>query len=223
MAPAYAVPAMLKDANLTLQDFDFYEIHEAFAAQVLCTLKAWESPEYCKEQARARPAARQHRPREAQCERLERGHRPSVRRHRHAHRRVAGEAAGRVAHREARPDLGVHRRRHGRRRDPREGLEGAGPGNRENYCPVGKHSRSRKFPVSRPGTFQLVSDETKLTARMREVVHEALRPLSRRLKARPRARRMPTCRRARTSARSARKASSAPPRISTTAIRPPAG
>jgi len=49
MAPAYAVPAMLRDANLTLQDFDFYEINEAFAAQVLCTLKAWESPEYCKE------------------------------------------------------------------------------------------------------------------------------------------------------------------------------
>ena len=49
MAPAYAVPAMLKDAGLALQDFDFYEIHEAFAAQVLCTLKAWESPEYCKE------------------------------------------------------------------------------------------------------------------------------------------------------------------------------
>jgi acetyl-CoA C-acetyltransferase len=52
MAPAYAVPAMLKDAGLTLQDFDFYEIHEAFAAQVLCTLKAWESPEYCKERLR---------------------------------------------------------------------------------------------------------------------------------------------------------------------------
>jgi acetyl-CoA C-acetyltransferase len=49
MAPAYAVPAMLADANLTLQDFDFYEIHEAFAAQVLCTLKAWESPHYCRE------------------------------------------------------------------------------------------------------------------------------------------------------------------------------
>src|SRR6187455_2456665 len=49
MAPAYAVPAMLKDAGLALQDFDFYEIHEAFAAQVLCTLKAWESPEYCRE------------------------------------------------------------------------------------------------------------------------------------------------------------------------------
>ena len=49
MAPAYAVPAMLRDANLRLQDFDYYEIHEAFAAQVLCTLKAWETPEYCRD------------------------------------------------------------------------------------------------------------------------------------------------------------------------------
>jgi acetyl-CoA C-acetyltransferase len=49
MAPAHAVSAMLKDANLSLQDFDFYELHEAFAAQVLCTLKAWESPEYCRD------------------------------------------------------------------------------------------------------------------------------------------------------------------------------
>jgi acetyl-CoA C-acetyltransferase len=49
MAPAYAVPAMLQDAGLTLQDFDYYEIHEAFAGQVLCTLKAWESPEYCRD------------------------------------------------------------------------------------------------------------------------------------------------------------------------------
>lgn len=49
MAPAYAVSEMLKDANLSLQDFDFYELHEAFAAQVLCTLKAWESAEYCRE------------------------------------------------------------------------------------------------------------------------------------------------------------------------------
>jgi acetyl-CoA C-acetyltransferase len=49
MAPAYSVPAMLKDAGLALQDFDYYEIHEAFAAQVLCTLKAWESPEWCRE------------------------------------------------------------------------------------------------------------------------------------------------------------------------------
>jgi acetyl-CoA C-acetyltransferase len=49
MAPAYAVPRMLQDAGLTLQDFDFYEIHEAFAAQVLCTLKAWESEKFCRE------------------------------------------------------------------------------------------------------------------------------------------------------------------------------
>ncbi len=49
MAPAYAVPRMLQRAGLTLQDFDFYEIHEAFAAQVLCTLKAWEDPKFCKE------------------------------------------------------------------------------------------------------------------------------------------------------------------------------
>lgn len=48
MAPAYAVAKMLKKANLKLQDFDFYEIHEAFAAQVLCTLKAWESDEFCR-------------------------------------------------------------------------------------------------------------------------------------------------------------------------------
>ena len=49
MAPAYAVAAMLADAGLKLQDFDYYEIHEAFAAQVLCALKAWESPEFCRE------------------------------------------------------------------------------------------------------------------------------------------------------------------------------
>jgi len=49
MAPAYAVPRMLERAGLTLQDFDFYEIHEAFAAQVLSTLYAWEDPKFCKE------------------------------------------------------------------------------------------------------------------------------------------------------------------------------
>jgi acetyl-CoA C-acetyltransferase len=48
MAPTYAVPKMLDKAGIKLQDFDFYEIHEAFAAQVLCTLKAWESEEYCR-------------------------------------------------------------------------------------------------------------------------------------------------------------------------------
>ena len=49
MAPAYAVPTMLDRAGLTLQDFDYYDIHEAFAAQVLCTLKAWEDATFCKE------------------------------------------------------------------------------------------------------------------------------------------------------------------------------
>jgi len=48
MAPTIAVPRLLKRNGLSLQDFDFYEIHEAFAAQVLCTLRAWESPDYCK-------------------------------------------------------------------------------------------------------------------------------------------------------------------------------
>jgi acetyl-CoA C-acetyltransferase len=55
MAPAYAVPRMLERAGLKLQDFDIYEIHEAFAAQVLCTLKAWESERFCKEKLH-RPA-----------------------------------------------------------------------------------------------------------------------------------------------------------------------
>lgn len=49
MAPTVAVSEMLQRQGLSLQDFDFYEIHEAFAAQVLCTLAAWESDEYCKD------------------------------------------------------------------------------------------------------------------------------------------------------------------------------
>ncbi|WP_411381300.1 acetyl-CoA C-acetyltransferase [Pseudomonas sp. MPB26] len=47
MAPVYAVPRLLARNGLTLQDFDYYEIHEAFAAQVLCTLKAWEDADFC--------------------------------------------------------------------------------------------------------------------------------------------------------------------------------
>ena len=49
MAPTYAVPRLLERNHLTLQDFGFYEIHEAFASQVLCTLKAWEDPVYCRQ------------------------------------------------------------------------------------------------------------------------------------------------------------------------------
>jgi len=49
MAPAYAVPRLLDRNGLRLQDFDFYEIHEAFSGQLLCTLAAWESATYCRE------------------------------------------------------------------------------------------------------------------------------------------------------------------------------
>lgn len=49
MAPTVAVAEMLQRTGLALQDFDFYEIHEAFAAQVLCTLAAWDSDSYCRE------------------------------------------------------------------------------------------------------------------------------------------------------------------------------
>jgi len=49
MAPAYAVSEMLKAADLKLQDFDFYEIHEAFASQTIATLKAWQSERFCRE------------------------------------------------------------------------------------------------------------------------------------------------------------------------------
>jgi acetyl-CoA C-acetyltransferase len=56
MAPAYAVPRLLDRNGLTLQDFDYYEIHEAFSGQVLCTLAAWEDESYCR-RALGRPAA----------------------------------------------------------------------------------------------------------------------------------------------------------------------
>jgi len=56
MAPAYAVSTMLNEAKLRLQDFDFYEIHEAFAAQTIATLKAWQSEKFCRERlGRNRP------------------------------------------------------------------------------------------------------------------------------------------------------------------------
>jgi len=56
MAPAYAVPKLLDRNDLGLQDFDLYEIHEAFAAQVLCTLRAWEDETFCRERlGRSKP------------------------------------------------------------------------------------------------------------------------------------------------------------------------
>ena len=62
MAPAYAVPRMLDRAGIKLQDFDIYEIHEAFAAQVLCTLKAWESEEFCEKKLKRPALGAVHRP-----------------------------------------------------------------------------------------------------------------------------------------------------------------
>jgi len=48
MAPTYAVPQMLDRAGIRLQRLRHLRNHEAFAAQVLCTLKAWESEDYCR-------------------------------------------------------------------------------------------------------------------------------------------------------------------------------
>ncbi len=125
MAPAHAVSAMLRDANLSLQDFDFYEIHEAFAAQVLCTLKAWESARVLPRQTAARCAAGQHRSQQAQHPRQQHCLRTSVRRHRRAHPRRGGEAVRRTAAGETRPDLRVHGRRHGRHRHCRAAVSAA--------------------------------------------------------------------------------------------------
>ena len=69
MAPAYAVPRMLARNGLTLQDFDLYEIHEAFAAQVLCDARRLGGPGLLARAARARRAARLDRPRQAQRQR----------------------------------------------------------------------------------------------------------------------------------------------------------
>ena len=93
MAPAYAVPRMLERNGLTLQDFDFYEIHEAFASQVLSTLAAWEDPVFCKERLGLDAPARLDRPRQAQRQRLVAGGRAPVRRDRWPDRPGRREAA----------------------------------------------------------------------------------------------------------------------------------
>ena len=101
MAPAYAVPKMLARAGLTLQDFDFYEIHEAFASQVLCTLKAWEDPVFCRERLGldAPLGAIDRDKLNVHGGSLGAGH--PVRRHRRPDRRRAGQAAARDAARAA--------------------------------------------------------------------------------------------------------------------------
>src|SRR5690349_7331731 len=115
MAPAYAVPRMLARAGLTLQDFDYYEIHEAFASQVLSTLAAWESPVFCKE--RLGLDARLDRPQQAQRQGQLAGRGPPVRRDRRPDRGQRREAAGGEGLRPC-ADLGLRRGRPGRRRDP---------------------------------------------------------------------------------------------------------
>ena len=118
MAPAYAVPRMLARNGLTLQDFDLYEIHEAFAAQVLCTLKAWEDPVFCKQRLGLdEPLGSIDRAKlNVNGGSLAAG--APVRRDRRADRRRPREDARR-ARRRPRPDLDLRRRRPGRRRDPR--------------------------------------------------------------------------------------------------------
>ena len=95
MAPTYAVPRLLARNGLTLQDFDFYEIHEAFASVVLRHLQAWESEEYCKERLGLDAALGAIDRSQAQRQRFVAGGRPPVRGDRRAHRRAAGQAAGR--------------------------------------------------------------------------------------------------------------------------------
>ena len=96
MAPAYAVPRMLAREGLTLQDFDFYEIHEAFASQVLATLKAWEDPVFCKERLGLDEPLGADRPVEAERQRLVAGGGPPVRRDRRPDRQRRRQAAGRA-------------------------------------------------------------------------------------------------------------------------------
>ena len=120
MAPVYAVPVLLARNGLTLQDFDFYEIHEAFASTVLATLKAWEDAGVLQgaSSASTRRSGSIDRV-EAERQRLVAGGRAPVRRDRRTDRRHAGQAAARGGPGQARPDLDLRRRRPGRRRDPR--------------------------------------------------------------------------------------------------------
>ncbi len=119
MAPAYAMPRMLDRAGLTLQDFDLYEIHEAFAAQVLCTLAAWEDPVFCRERlGRDEPLGRD-RPRAAERQRRLARRRAPVRGDRRADRRGAGQGSSHARRPRPRRDQHLRRRRPGRRRAAR--------------------------------------------------------------------------------------------------------
>ena len=129
MAPVYAMPVMLARNGLSLQDFDFYEIHEAFASTVLATMKAWEDADVLQGEARPRRPAGLDRPGEAQRQRLLAGGRAPVRRDRRPDRRPARQEAARGGPRQARAHLHLRRRRPGRRRHPRVLIPG--------LCPAG--------------------------------------------------------------------------------------
>ncbi len=119
MAPAYAVPRMLARNKLKLQDFDLYEIHEAFAAQVLCTLKAWDDPVFCKQRLGLdEPLG------EIDRSKLNVNGGSLAAAHPFAATggRIVASLAKALARAGRRPgaDLDLRRRRPGRRRDPRE-------------------------------------------------------------------------------------------------------
>ena len=125
MAPVYAVAAMLDDVQLSLQDFDYYEIHEAFAAQMLCTLKAWESAEYCRERLGRSAALGSIRPGKINVKggSVALGHPFAA-----TGGRILAALAKLLEQRcagAARIDLGVHGRRHGRHRRASSGPDGA--------------------------------------------------------------------------------------------------
>ncbi len=123
MAPAYAVARMLQREGLSLQDFDYYEIHEAFASQVLSTLKAWEDPIFCKERLGLdAPLGSIDRAKlNVNGSSLAAGHPFAATGGRIVNTaRQAARPAGRPGRARPRPDLHLRRRRAGRRRHPRE-------------------------------------------------------------------------------------------------------
>jgi acetyl-CoA acetyltransferase family protein len=87
MAPAYAVPRLLARNGLTFDDFDVFEIHEAFASTVLSHLAAWESEEFCTREGRTRQGSGRDRPRQAQPAGFEPRRRSPLRRHRRTNHR----------------------------------------------------------------------------------------------------------------------------------------
>ena len=126
MAPVYAVPRLLARNGLTLQDFDFYEIHEAFAVdRARPRWRRGRTTTFCQRPARPGRAARLDRPRQAQRQRLVARGRSPVRRDRRADRRRRWPSCCTRTAVGPRADLDLRRRRPGRRRDPGGGLMSA--------------------------------------------------------------------------------------------------